>query len=58
MVGRNAVNAALPGGGPGQASMNLAGFDIALPADWQAVVRHEFGHALGFEHEHQSPAGG
>ena len=58
MVGRNAVNAALPGGGPGQASMNLAGFDTALPADWQAVVRHEFGHALGFEHEHQSPAGG
>lgn len=38
--------------------MNLAGFDITLPADWQAVVRHEFGHALGFEHEHQSPAGG
>lgn len=39
-------------------SMNYSGFDRALPADWQAVVFHEFGHALGFEHEHQHPAGG
>ncbi len=38
-----------------QASMNFEGFTGELPADWQAVVLHEFGHALGFEHEHQSP---
>ena len=42
----------------GEASMNLAGFDAGLPADWQTTVLHEFGHALGFAHEHQSPAGG
>lgn len=39
-------------------SMNLAGFDAGLPSDWATTVIHEFGHALGFEHEHQSPAGG
>jgi hypothetical protein len=39
-----------------QASMNFQGFPDGLPADWQGVVLHEFGHAVGFEHEHQSPA--
>jgi len=39
-------------------SMNFQGFDKSLPADWQGVVRHEFGHALGFEHEHQHPGAG
>lgn len=58
LVGRESINATLVGGGPGQASMNLAGMDARLPTDWQTVVRHEFGHALGFQHEHQSPAGG
>lgn len=58
MVGRESINSTLIGGGPGEASMNLAGMDSRLPADWQSVVRHEFGHALGFQHEHQSPAGG
>ena len=58
MVGRESVNRSLVGGKPGDASMNLAGFDVKLPADWQSVVRHEFGHALGFQHEHQSPAVG
>jgi hypothetical protein len=43
---------------PGDASMNLEDFDKELPADWRGTVRHEFGHALGLEHEHQSPAGG
>jgi hypothetical protein len=38
-----------------EASMNFQGFTDGLPADWQGVVLHEFGHALGFEHEHQSP---
>jgi hypothetical protein len=44
--------------GSGEASMNLGGFTISLPGDWQAVVEHEFGHAFGFEHEHQSPISG
>jgi hypothetical protein len=37
--------------------MNFQGFAQELPDDWSATVLHEFGHALGFEHEHQSPAG-
>lgn len=44
--------------GPGEESMNLEGFDAFLPPDWAATVKHEFGHALGFEHEHQHPTDG
>jgi hypothetical protein len=40
---------------PGDITLNLEKFDINLPAAWQATVLHEFGHALGFHHEHQSP---
>lgn len=58
LVGTDSNTAAIQGGGPGQESLNLDSFDRALPADWQAIVTHEFGHALGFQHEHQSPAGG
>jgi hypothetical protein len=40
-------------------SMNLNGFGgdaLPVPEDeYRSVVLHEFGHALGFEHEHQSP---
>lgn len=43
--------------GAGEPSMNFDGFDNELPADWQGVVLHEFGHALGFQHEHQGPGG-
>ena len=43
---------------PDRQSMNLHGFDRVLPGDWATTVIHEFGHAIGFEHEHQSPAGG
>jgi hypothetical protein len=40
---------------PGDITLNLEKFDVDLPAGWQATVLHEFGHALGFHHEHQSP---
>lgn len=44
---------------PGEASMNLAGFDmVGIPPNGHATIIHEFGHALGFKHEHQSPKGG
>ena len=40
----------------GQISLNLQNFDNGnLPVNWKATVLHEFGHALGFKHEHQSP---
>jgi hypothetical protein len=38
-------------------SMNVQGFDQSLPDGWEATVLHEFGHAMAFEHEHQSPEG-
>ncbi|MFM0367862.1 zinc metalloprotease [Paraburkholderia aspalathi] len=41
-------------------SMNFEGFDKSPPAEpeFTGVVLHEFGHAIGFHHEHQSPASG
>ena len=45
------------GGRPGQRSLNLGGFTTNLPPDWQGTVRHEFLHALGFQHEHQNMRG-
>jgi hypothetical protein len=36
-----------------QPTMNLQGFQSSMPeSEWKRVVRHEFGHTLGFEHEH------
>jgi hypothetical protein len=39
-------------------SMNLQGFDTAPPEEpaFSGYVLHEFGHALGLHHEHQSPS--
>ena len=40
---------------PAQESLNLSRFDFRLPFDWKTTALHEFGHAIGFEHEHQNP---
>lgn len=42
--------------GTSDITLNLSDFDNVLPPDWEGTVLHEFGHALGFHHEHQSPA--
>lgn len=55
-VGRDSIDRSVSP--PGEASLNLSGFLDRLPGDWQTTVLHEFGHALGFEHEHQNPRGG
>ena len=40
-------------------TMNFGWIDAGSPEeDLRAVVLHEFGHALGLIHEHESPAGG
>jgi hypothetical protein len=39
----------------GDITLNLEGFDKQLPLSWAGTALHEFGHALGFHHEHQSP---
>ncbi|MGE0240474.1 MAG: hypothetical protein AB7S59_17280, partial [Parvibaculaceae bacterium] len=45
-----------------EASLNLGGFMNVAPdqlSDYEiGTIRHEFGHALGIEHEHQNPKGG
>lgn len=56
LVGTNSVNRAIVT--PAIPSMNLERFNLILPANWKAVVLHEFGHALGAEHEHQHPTEG
>jgi hypothetical protein len=40
----------------GQQTLNLDGFTAKTrEAEWRRVVRHEFGHALGFPHGQQTP---
>jgi hypothetical protein len=56
LVGRDSADRAIVE--PGESSMNFDGFAEQLPPDWAATVLHEFGHALGFHHEHQHPLGG
>ncbi len=45
---------------PGKATMNFQNFDRYPPERryLRATILHEFGHALGLEHEHQSPKEG
>ena len=45
------------GGRPHQRSLNLGGFHVRKPIDWEGTVRHEFLHALAFHHEHQNMRG-
>jgi hypothetical protein len=45
------------GGGPGQRSLNLSGFTLSKPPNWEGIVRHEFLHAVAFQHEHQNMRG-
>lgn len=56
MVGSNSVDHTREGGRPDEASMNLGFGSGPLPIAFRRTVLHEFGHALGFEHEHQYPA--
>ena len=61
LVGTDSVDASIDGGpvggAPHQRSLNLEGFDVQLPDDWEGTVRHEFLHALAFHHEHQNMRG-
>jgi hypothetical protein len=51
LVGNDSITIAKPG----EESLNLQGFDQERPNNWKAVALHEFGHSIGFQHEHQSP---
>jgi hypothetical protein len=53
LVGQDSIKLA----GQDEQSMNFEGFDTSPPDDseFQATVLHEFGHAVGLEHEHQNP---
>lgn len=40
---------------PNKPSLILENFSGSLPMNWEVLVLHEFGHALGFLHEYQNP---
>jgi hypothetical protein len=52
-IGKDSVNPDI--NQPGSQTLNLQGFDVSLPMNYEGTIRHEFGHVLGLEHEHQSP---
>lgn len=53
LIGRDALNAA-----PGTITMNFGWLATTTDESMaRRVILHEFGHALGFIHEHQSPGG-
>jgi hypothetical protein len=54
LVGTDSIDTTLTK--PGEESLNLQGFDQQLPNNWKGTALHEFGHALGFQHEHQASA--
>jgi hypothetical protein len=56
LIGEDSIDTSIVA--PGEASMNFEGFPQDLPEDWAGTVLHEFGHAFGFEHEHQAPHDG
>lgn len=53
LVGQDSVNFA----GQTDQSLNLALFNVSPPSEpeFSRVVLHEFGHAIGLQHEHQNP---
>lgn len=54
LLGADALH---PSIGPDEPTINFGWLTSAVPNDeFTAVVLHEFGHALGLIHEHQSPA--
>jgi hypothetical protein len=53
LVGTDSITLA----GFAEPSLNFGGFDLNPPVepDFTRIVLHEFGHAVGFQHEHQHP---
>lgn len=43
---------------PSEPTMNFAFLEFRDPVAQRGLILHEFGHALGLHHEHQSPAAG
>lgn len=57
LIGNDSINKDIPAN---RATMNFSRFDglwpNLMPSNWQVLVVHEFGHALGLDHEHQRQA--